>query len=296
MRINLNNTYFPKPLLNQKSDDFVNNNFNIKIVNQDFDKANQKLVLSIETSVDNKFVEELIKKEIVFPVLHIEQKTQRDVCKLSINEITKKVIDLYQYATTDPIEIVGILYCMDNFTIKDYKELNSIYSLMEEEIHYERGDILGFSNELTLNLPEDRRIGSIFNLVKDVDNVLKKTPFKVMLNGELIQILINEDLHQKYVEIYNKDPFVKKTMFSTLVIPAILTALNEMFISYQQFQDKKWCKTIALKIEREKQKRADELFTEDNFDLEKLYEYLHIVIGDLYKDAINTYYLSLEVQ
>ena len=60
-----------------------------------------------------------------------------------------------------------MLYCITDFNIDDNEILNDIYKLLDKKISYERGDIIGYSNELSINLPEDKRIGSIFILIPD---------------------------------------------------------------------------------------------------------------------------------
>lgn len=296
MKINLKNTSYPKPLLSSFTDDFVKNSFEIKIEEQTYDKDNQKLILNIKTHIDNPLIEQLINEGQIYVILHLEQKTQREPSILKLNENTIKCIDLYNYSTTEPIEVVAVLYCAKTFEIADKSIFNSIYSLLDEKITYERGDILGYSNELEIKLPEDKRIGSIFNVVRDNDNFLKEHPFKVYLNSdsELIQILVNEDIHEKFISIYKKDQYVKKLIFFTVVEPAIVTAYTEMFLSYDLYKEKKWCRTLTSKVENKLKIPASEIFTYDNYDIEKVYEYTNIALGSLYKDAIETYESGME--
>jgi len=292
MRINFNNTYFPKPILCEKCDDYVNNNFKL-IIQNEIDKEKQELILKIMVEISNDSIIKLIAEDKIVPILHIEQKTQRDSRILSIDSLNEVIIDLFQYATTEPIELIGILYCASSFEIDDISIFNSVYSLLENKICYERGDILGFSNEFSINLPEDKKIGSIFNAVPDTENILKGKPFKISLDGELIQITMNEDIHNKFITIYNNDGYVKRIMFSTIVYPATVIAFVEMFNSYELYKDKKWCRTLALKIEKVKNQKAEDLFTNLNYDMDKVYEYTNIALGDLYKDAVNIYYGGL---
>jgi hypothetical protein len=294
MRFNLKNVCYPKPILSSLSDDFKNNVFEIKIVDELYDKKSQKLYLTIHTSTNNKYINELIKEGRVVPILHLEQKTQREPSVLKNNEDTKKEIDLYQYSTTEPIEVLGLLYCKDAFDFYKKDELNEVYNLLDDKIIYDRGDILGYSNNLSIKLPEDKRIGSIFNVVKDNDCVLNGQPFSVSLDGEMIQILVDSDIHEKYVMIYNNDQFVKRLMFSSMVEPAIITAYTEMFYAYDTYKEKKWCRTLSSKIEQKERINADELFIWDNYEVAKVYEYTNCALGDLYKDAVNTYAAGME--
>ena len=295
MKIKINNTSFPKPLLSSLTDDYNDNLFEIKIIEQQYDKDNQKLNIKIQTTITNKLVERLIEEKKVYVILHLEQLTQRELSVLSITEPTTKTIDLYQYSTTEPIEVIGVLYCGTSFEITDKSVLNNIYALLDKTILYERGDILGYSNDIDIKLPEDKRIGSIFNVVRDTENILGNQPFNVSLNdNQLIQILVNNDIHEKYVTIYKKDQYVKKLMFFSIVEPAIVTAYTEMFLSYDSYKDKKWCRTLASKVENKLKTPADELFTSEKYDVEKVYEYTNIALGSLFKDSVETYESGME--
>ena len=289
MKVNLKNVCYPKPLLSELVDDYNNNKFSISIIKQDYNKENQKLNLEIKTTIDNQFICNLISDKKIAVILHIEQKTQRELFVLNVNSITEKEIDLYNYATTEPIEIIGVLYCITDFPISNKEILNDVYKLLDDDISYERGDIIGYSNELQINLPEDKRIGSIFNLIPDKDNTLDGQPFSVSLNSHLIQILMNEEIHENYIQIYKKDQYVKKLMFSNIVYSAVVSAFTEMFISYDQYKDKKWCITLANKVEKRIKMPAEEIFVKDNYELEKIYTFTNYALGELFKDAVNTY-------
>lgn len=289
MKVNLKNVCYPKPLLSGLVDDYINNTFIINMLKSDYDKDTQKLTLEIESIIENEFIKKRIDNGEVAVILHLEQKTQRELVKLNPNSKTSKEIDLYKYATTEPIEIIGLLYCIADFNIDDNEILNDIYKLLDEKISYERGDIIGYSNELSINLPEDKRIGSIFNLIPDKENTLDGKTFTVSLNSDLIQILMKDDIHEKYISIYKKDQYVKKLMFTNIVYPAIVSAYTEMFLSYDLYRDKKWCITLANKIEKKLKIKADEIFTKDNYELDKIYLFTNIALGDLFKDSVETY-------
>lgn len=289
MKVNLKNVCYPKPLLSGLVDDYKNNTFIINMLKSDYDKDTQKLTLEIESIIENEFIKKRIDNGEVAVILHLEQKTQRELVKLNSNSKTSKEIDLYKYATTEPIEIIGLLYCITDFNIDDNEILNDIYKLLDEKISYERGDIIGYSNELSINLPEDKRIGSIFNLIPDKENTLDGKTFTVSLNSDLIQILMKDDIHEKYISIYKKDQYVKKLMFTNIVYPAIVSAYTEMFLSYDLYRDKKWCITLANKIEKKLKIKADEIFTKDNYELDKIYLFTNIALGDLFKDSVETY-------
>ena len=289
MKVNLKNVCYPKPLLSGLVDDYKNNTFIINMLKSDYDKETQKLTLEIESIIENEFIKKRIDNGEVAIILHLEQKTQRELVKLNPNSKTSKEIDLYKYATTEPIEIMGLLYCITDFNIDDNEILNDIYKLLDKKISYERGDIIGYSNELSINLPEDKRIGSIFNLIPDKENTLDGKTFTVSLNSDLIQILMKDDIHEKYISIYKKDQYVKKLMFTNIVYPAIVSAYTEMFLSYDLYRDKKWCITLANKIEKKLKIKADEIFTKDNYELDKIYLFTNIALGDLFKDSVETY-------
>ena len=289
MKVNLKNVCYPKPLLSGLVDDYKNNTFIINMLKSDYDKDTQKLTLEIENIIENEFIKKRIDNGEVAVILHLEQKTQRELVKLNPNSKTSKEIDLYKYATTEPIEIIGLLYCITDFNIDDNEILNDIYKLLDEKISYERGDIIGYSNELSINLPEDKRIGSIFNLIPDKENTLDGKTFTVSLNSDLIQILMKDDIHEKYISIYKKDQYVKKLMFTNIVYPAIVSAYTEMFLSYDLYRDKKWCITLANKIEKKLKIKSDEIFTKDNYELDKIYLFTNIALGDLFKDSVETY-------
>lgn len=289
MKINLKNISYPKPILSELVDDYKNNTFNIKIVKQEYDKKNQILSLDIDATIENEYIQKLIDENQVAIILHLEQKTQRELSILKYNCKNTKKINLYKYSTDEAIEVIGILYTISDFALEDKSILNDIYSLVDDDVIYNRGDILGYSNELQINLPEDKRIGSIFNLNPDTENVLTGQPFKVLLNSDLIQIIMNEDIHQKYISLYKKDQYVKRLMFFNIVEPAIISAYTEMFMSYELYKDKKWCRTLAMKVEKILKIPSDEIFDKNNYDIDKVYKYTNYALGDLFKDAIEIY-------
>ncbi|MBQ6495109.1 MAG: hypothetical protein IJI49_03815 [Bacilli bacterium] len=289
MKVNLKNVCYPKPLLSELVDDYNNNKFEIKFSKNEYDKDKQKLYLVVETVIENPFIIKMIAEEKIAIIMHLEQKTQRELIKLEPNTTTEKEIDLYKYATTEPIEVIGVLYCITDFSIANNDILSEVYKLLDDKITYERGDIIGYSNETSINLPEDKRIGSIFNLIPDRDNTLDDKTFTISLNSDLIQIIMKEDIHEKYISIYKKDQFVKKLMFTNIVYPAIVSAYTEMFLSYDQYKDKKWCITLANKVEKKIKTKSDEIFIKDNYELDKVYMFTNIALGDLFKDSIETY-------
>ena len=294
MRINLNNTYYPKPLLNENLDDFNQNSFKISFVSQDFDKLNQKLRLEIKAELDNKFFIDAIKNGKVVPLLHLEQKTQRQVIPLSIAETTKVDINLMQYATGSDIEVVGILYCKESFGILSNELLNDVYRILNEPIYYSVGDIVGYSNEKSIKIPEDRRIGSIFNVTEDKNNILKGDSIKVSLSNNLIDITLEKKLYENFTDNYKRDPFVKKLVFSSVVIPALVSAYTEMFYDFEAYEENKWCVSLADIIEKDMKLKAEEIFTPSNYESEKVYHFANLAMGDLYKDAINYYHIRVE--
>ena len=289
MKVNLKNVCYPKPILSNLVDDYRMNNFTINFIKQEYSKDSQLLKLKVESVIDNPFINKMIADGKIAVIMHLEQKTQRELIRLNPNNTTEKEIDLYKYATTEPIEIIGLLYCISDFAIDDNDILNDVYKLLDDEIKYERGDIIGYSNELQINLPEDKRIGSIFNLIPDKENTLEGKTFTVSLNSDLIQIIMKDDIHEKYISIYKKDQFVKKLMFTNIVYPAIVSAYTEMFLSYDQYREKKWCITLANKIEKKLKVKADDIFVNDNYELDKIYSFANIALGDLFKDSIETY-------
>jgi len=289
MKVNLKNVCYPKPLLSGLVDDYKNNIFNINLLKSYYDKDSQKLSIEIESIIENEFIKKKIDDGNIAVILHLEQKTQRELIQLNPNSTTEKVIDLYKYATTEPIEVIGLLYCINGFNIDDNDVLNEVYKLLDEKISYERGDIIGYSNELSINLPEDKRIGSIFNLIPDRENTLEGKTFTVSLNSDLIQILMKDDIHEKYISIYKKDQFAKRLMFTNIVYPAVVSAYTEMFLSYDLYREKKWCITLSNKIEKHLKIKADEIFVKDNYELDKVYTFTNIALGELFSDSIETY-------
>ncbi len=294
MRINFDNTYFPKPLLNENLDDFNKNVFKISYIIKKHDKIGQKLTINVSVSLEDEYIKQQIKNGKIVPLLHLEQTTQREVKQLSLTENKEIEIDLLQYATNTEIEVMGILYCKESFALPDVKNLNDVYRMLDKTIYFERGDIIGYSNYIAIKLPEDRRIGSIFNLSGDRDKVLNGDTMKVSLANELIDIILEEKIHKDFVDAYKSDPYVKKLIFSSVVIPALVTAYTEMFNDYSIYKEKKWCRSLSDKIEKEEKIKAEEIFIQSNYELDKIYHYVNIAMGDLYKDAIEFYHSKLE--
>ena len=93
MKVNLKNVCYPKPLLSGLVDDYKNNTFIINMLKSDYDKDTQKLTLEIESIIENEFIKERIDNGEVAVILHLEQKTQRELVKLNPNSKTSKEID-----------------------------------------------------------------------------------------------------------------------------------------------------------------------------------------------------------
>ena len=83
-------------------------------------------------------------------------------------------------------------------------------------------------------------------------------------------------------------------MFFSIVEPALITAYTEMFLSYESYKDKKWCRTLTNKVENKLKLPADELFALDKYDIEKVYEYTNIALDSLFKDSVETYESGME--
>lgn len=296
MKINLNNVYYSKPILNYDSDDFIDNKFNVFIIDRSEEKNGEKDIihLKIQSEITNKLILEQISLGNITPLIHIEQMAIRKVIRINVNDITEIELDALDYTSQDNIEIIGILFCSKSFEVNDKKYLNNIYSIMSGEIAYERGDIVGYSTQCELPFSEDKKVGSIFNVVSDEENTLHNEPYSINLNHPLIIIIVNKDLYSKYTEIYKKNEAIKRMDFSLIVYPALYLAISSMFLEYETYKKQKWCQSIIKKLEISERKTEQDLLREEYFRPEIISKYVNIIAGDLFKDSVNKCSIAIE--
>lgn len=275
----VNELRFPYPFLCEDGGDYIDSSFTIDL---NLTKIDNQLEMTCKYNLKCPFLEEQIAKNNALVVIHIEQRTHREVLQLKENSNIK--IDLSKLSPNHNLEVVGMVIAIKDFQYGYHPCMNEIYSYFEEDFKCEKMSILAYSNFVEFELPTESKISSIFTIseYKDPNDIAKGEPYKIDLSGDVIDIKVLPKIKDAFVNLREKEISHNKLFNSLFVYPAIQLAVMEMFKNYDLYKEYKWCISLANKLSNEKECSFDVLRAgKVSIDKDEILEYTHIILEDL---------------
>lgn len=276
------NLRFPYPFLTFEGGDYHESEFKLNIDEKYIDNKNGDVILKFSKVIKCPFIEQLIDEGKAIFCVHIEQRTFRKIDNLS-NGLVK--IKLSSLSPNYNLEVVGMIIAKIDFEFAYQKGMKEIFSYFDESFKVKKGAILGFSNFETLSLPTDSKVNSIFTIseYKDQNDIKSGTPYKIDLNGNVIDIKVLPDIKNNFVELRHQMINFNGILNSLFVYPAIQIAILEMLQNYDNYKELQWCIALMNKITEKKQISAETLISSkrDYIDKDEIIEFTNIVLEDL---------------
>lgn len=270
---------FPYPFLQEDGGDYINSKF---IIDFEMTKVDEQLELKCSYELVCPLIEKMIENGDAIAVVHIEQRTYRNVFKLVKDKTI--TISLDKLSPNYNVEIVGMIIATKKISFAYDSSINEIFQYFDSEFNCDKMAILGYSNFAEFELPQESRISSIFTIseYKDPTDISKGDPFKIDLDGNVIDIKVLPKIKENFVDLRTRESSHNKLLNSVFVYPAIEIAIMEMFTNYDLYKDYKWCISIANKISNAKECSFEVLLNGNkSIDKDELIEYTHIILEDL---------------
>ena len=152
--------------------------------------------------------------------------------------------------------------------------MDSSFSYFDEDFSIKRGQIVGYGNFISVALPTNTKLGSIFTIskLKDKDEIAKGNPYIVSFNTPAIDIKVLPEIYDSFFDLTKKD-----SSYRTVQL-AIMMILQD----YESVKDYKWCIAITNKISKAK---SITFGTDTSYSKDDIAEYTNIVLDTLLQDA-----------
>ena len=244
--MNINDNYFPYPLISNYTDDYNHKKFEISTTPQ---TGIKKWTFQNKVLLEDDALKALIQEKAAKYLIRIESKP------VGFKETFESFSDEFDYS-------INLKDVSKKVTISSYIVANRDLNLSSKNFHsdyagqtfnLEKGEILGETEKFSF-IPEDdsddiKDIGSIIKIEKSHDQV---GPISVGIDPENVIILLSKDDHKKYLNLQNRDQ--DSLLISMIVIPSLLEVLS-IINQYadednlSEIEDRKWYKVLIKKIQ-----------------------------------------------
>ena len=273
---------FPYPVLLDNGGDFVNSSFVVSCKSKlSDDKKNIELKFDYEINCD--FVCNLIEEGKILPLVNVSQRTFRKTGALKKDGIISVPMDWL--SPNHNLEIMPMLVAKRDYEFDYDISMDKSFSFFDEKFSIKRGQIVGYGNELQVELPTNSKLGSIFTIskLKDKSEIDKGNPYIVSFNTPAIDIKVLPEIYDSFYELTRKDSTYRKLLYSTFVYPTIQLAILMILQDYESVKDYKWCIAITNKISKEKNINFNS--NTSSYTKDEIVEYTNIVLDTLLQDA-----------
>jgi len=237
--MNLNNTYFPYPVISPFTDAYNQKKFDVSYKSEPGIKE-WKFDVDILLEDDNLLNLIHSKRGHFFIVIECPSLGLR---KNITSHDTKIHFELSSMDVSKKVDIKTYIIANKNLNLAS---ANFHTDYQGGAFQIEKGDVLGIADGFSF-IPEDdtesfKNLGSIIHVRKFPNS--EEKPMEVGLDGtHYIIISLSENDYKLYTGVDNYKPFVP-ILISMLVVPALLYTLNIMMRSGEDHEDKIWYRVI----------------------------------------------------
>lgn len=236
-----NNISFPHPVLGI-SDDILGS---VK-VNSAIRYYRDKTQISVSWNLDCQSIQNLISnKKAIYCVEIICADTLFRNSYISFEPVQELLID-----TDDLRNVVKLSFCIiavENIINYSIEEFNTDYSGYLFEI--QKGDVLAIGGKSSFPAEKSwealKSVSSFMVIVKDSE---KNGPVKYEYTDHKIKIWLPEEDYSNYNLRYKTD-YLSAVFHSSIVLPALIGALDIVLNRYEGYEDRKWAEVLKTKLE-----------------------------------------------
>lgn len=254
---------YPYPVLWNKLDDYNTSKFDCEIKLQ---REIKKFVLNVEFNLDNKQLEEMIEKNLVEYVLHIESPAT------SYRILEKSAAKTMNIILNDERLLGKISLCpfivakqeLKDFSNEDWNEdyKGSIFSVS-------KGTILAIGTQQTFTVDKENEdlstVPSIFTMYKK--ETAEAMPVEVEVNSDKIQIGLNILDYDRYATTkYDTEDSVN-IVNAFLIYPVLVFMFERLKENFEEYVEYRWFKAINKMLDKYSMK-LDEDFVGSKSSLE----------------------------
>ena len=272
---------FPYPILLDNGGDFNNASFQVECkLRISDDKKSIILIFNYEIKCD--FINNLIENGLILPLVNVSQRTYRKTGSLiNGNEMS---IPMDWLSPNHNLEIMPMLVAKQDYSFGYDESMDSSFSYFDEDFSIKRGQIVGYGNFISVALPTNTKLGSIFTIskLKDKDEIAKGNPYIVSFNTPAIDIKVLPEIYDSFFDLTKKDSSYRKLLYSTFVYPTVQLAIMMILQDYESVKDYKWCIAITNKISKAK---SITFGVETSYSKDDIAEYTNVVLDTLLQDA-----------
>lgn len=216
------NKLFPYPVLNEETDDYKDNTFNVDIKPE---KDINRILLKCDVKINDKKIEDMIIKNKLDLVYHVEcaKNLFRHIYKFNKLQ-TEIYIDNKDLDGT--VDICVFIVAADD--IFQYKNDNFNEDYDNAGFDLNKGNIMGFYNVpriyITKDTEELAKMSSIFTIAKKSDS---HPEMNVDLDGPKIKIWLSEEDYKLYRIITKSGKAeLQPVINSMIILPALIYAFD----------------------------------------------------------------------
>ncbi len=274
---------FPYPILLENGGDYNDARFNVECKTRLSDDS-KELIMSFNFIIECPTIRRLIEEGKAFPFVNVSQRTYRKSGPLINGNEFKIPMDWL--SPNHNLEVMPMLVAKSDFDFDYDESMNLVFSYFDDSFKIKRGQILGYGNFLTIELPTNSKIGSIFTIskLKKKEDIDRGLPYIISLDTHAIDIKVLPDIYDSFFKLKDTDSSYRKLLYSTFVYPAVQMAILNIFQDYDGVKDYKWCIAITNKISKLKGINFE---TKIDFTSEEIIEYTNLVLETLLQDAFN---------
>jgi hypothetical protein len=227
--------YYPHPVLQKGSDDFVDCEFNVSIEPK-AEQNNYYFTVTAETT--SKDMEELIEKGSAYYSIHIECKNTRF---RKIIKFTEKNYSFKIPASSldGKVEICSFIIAASNIENYTNENFHPDYDGISFKVY--KGDILAIGDEFSFSADKEIdpliKVPSIFNIIRDDS---RNVPIDIDASTDKINIVLSKDNFEKYgiLKSLQKDYNNLTALISSLlIVPAIVLVLENIKVRLESTDD-----------------------------------------------------------
>ncbi len=275
---------FPHPVLINNGSDYTGCSFDLMI--NELKIEGDDLKGEIEYSLNSQGLIDLLNDNKLKVLVKIQspKTAYRKIFEIK-NNSNKEIFTILKNHVADKIEISGMIIAAEAIEHFSLEEHNKVF-FDSANFEIRKGDILaihpGFEQKIDSSEMEGP-VASIFNISRRDMNVAIKPDF----SDNKIEINLNNQTHDAYFELKNKNDELKKYLSAVVVFPVLVEALSILkgvqdnlntrdAYLYEAYTDKRWYRVIENKI------------LQKNINLQDIYltEAANIILGDIVQNSL----------
>lgn len=237
----LKSKYFTYPVISLKNDFYTDSYFESDI-ESNFEGYN--IYLSLKIKLKNRELEEMLEKEKIIIVHHIEcsQTCFRKILKTKKKE---EILTLKDSQINGIVQVCSFLVANENISQYSNELLKKEYKGFKFDI--EKGCIMAIANQVNLRIKKIRddlvNASSIFSIIPNMDPTVMEV--KIDLTDNKIAIILPEKTFGIY-ENMSSYMDIQPVMHSMFIIPALMYTFYELKNSDELYiyEDNRWFRAL----------------------------------------------------